>query len=96
MPIKKDDPDTRLFDIPTPEGTIPCVVRKINSSNIEWVGWPEKSSDPPLMFVQFKGGSRYVYVGVTRQKAVHCAYADSTGIYLNERIKPKYEALKLR
>ena len=94
MPLSSD-PDTKLFDVTTPEGVVPCVVRMINSSNIKWVGWPEKGKQP-LMFVEFNDGSRYVYVGVTRQRATHCAYAESTGIYLNRKIKGKFASLKLR
>jgi hypothetical protein len=95
MPINFEDPDIRLYDVPTPEGVVPCVTRQINSSNIRWIGWPEKS-DATLMFVEFKDGSRYVYLGVTRQRAVHCAFAKSTGEYLNKKIKGKFEYKKLR
>jgi hypothetical protein len=82
------------MDIPTPAGVIPARVRMIDSSNIEWIGWPAMAAD--LMFVQFKGGSRYVYSGVSRQKAVAAAYAVSSGEYLERKIKPHYEVLKLR
>jgi hypothetical protein len=95
MPINPDDRDTQLFQIPTPEGPVSLVVRMINSSNIKWVGWPEKGGQH-LMFVEFKDGSRYVYNGVTRQRASACAYAESTGSYLNKKIKPKFPALKIR
>lgn len=98
MPLKRDDPKTQLFDVPTPEGIVPCVVRMIDSSNIKWVGWPEKQMKMavPLMFVEFTDGSRYIYAGVTRQRASACAYAESTGSYLAKNIKGKFTALKIR
>jgi hypothetical protein len=95
MPLKYDDPKIKLFDIATPEGVLSVVVRMIESSNVKWVGWPEKGGQP-LMFVEFMDGSRYLYAGVSRQRATAAAYAESTGAYLNERIKGKYEYLKLR
>jgi hypothetical protein len=95
MPINFEDPSIRLYDVTTPEGVVSCVTRMIDSSNVRWIGWPEKGSQP-LMFVEFKDGSRYVYYGVTRQRAVHAAFAESSGEYLNKRIKGKYEYLKLR
>jgi KTSC domain len=98
MPLKYDDPAIQLFDVPTPEGVIPVVARMIESSNIKWVGWPEKQMKKatPLMFVEFTDGSRYVYFGVTRQRAAAAAYAESTGSYLAKKVKGKYEYLKLR
>jgi hypothetical protein len=95
MPLRPDEEKTWVFDIPTPAGPVSLVVRMIESSNIKWIGWPETGGQS-LMFVEFSDGSRYVYNGVSRQKAVACAYAESTGIYLNKRIKPKYQATKLR
>jgi hypothetical protein len=94
VPLRTDEPKMWTFDIPTPAGVIPARVRMINSSNIEWIGWPVMAAD--LMFVQFKGGSRYVYSGVTRQRAVAAAYAASSGEYLERKIKPHYKVLKLR
>jgi hypothetical protein len=96
MPINFDDPDIKIFAVPTPEGPVNCVVRLVGSSNVKWVGWPETPAQTPLMFVEFMDGSRYVYFGVTRQRAVWCAFAESTGSYLNKKIKGKYEVLKLR
>ena len=96
MPLKYDDPKIQLLDVPTPEGVVPCVVRIIESSNIVWIGWPERPTHTPLMFVEFKGGGRYVYLGVTRQRATACAYAESTGSYFAKKIKGKFECIKLR
>jgi hypothetical protein len=96
MPLNKEGfPKCQIFDIPTPEGIVSCVVRMIESSNIKWIGWPEKGGQP-LMFVEFADGARYVYIGVKRQKAVAAAYAESSGVYLNKEIKPNYEVFKLR
>jgi hypothetical protein len=96
MPLKYDDPKILLFDVPTPEGPVPSVVRMIESSNIKWVGWPERPTQTPLMFVEFIDGSRYVYFGVTRQRATAAAYAESTGSYFAKKIKGKFDYLKLR
>jgi len=79
----------------TEAGPIPIYIRRIDSSNIEWIGWP-KDGGQRLMFVEFKDGSRYVYNGVSRQRAVSCAYSDSTGSYFQKNIRGKYETLKLR
>lgn len=96
MPLKSDEPKEWEFDVPTPEGVVCCKVRMIRSSNIEWVGWPRTVEQTPLLFVQFKGGSRYVYLGVTRQKAVALAYSPSTGSYFAKNIRGKYKSLKIR
>jgi len=85
----------RHFLVPTPEGATTVSARMIDSSNISWIGWP-RFGKQPLMFVEFKDGSRYVYAGVSRQKALACAKAKSSGSYLAKRIKPHHEALKLR
>lgn len=97
MPVK----DKGLYAIVIPHiegermgGIIQIITRKIESSNIEWIGWPK--SGEPLMIVQFKGGGRYAYLGVTRQRAVAASWATSTGKYINERIKPHHKVVKLR
>ena len=69
-------------------------IRVIDSSNVEWVGWP--SSGTPLMIVKYiKNEKLYGYIGVTRQRAVAAAYADSTGSYINKRIKGSYRPVIL-
>jgi hypothetical protein len=78
----------------TEEGIKTIRFRRIDSSNIDWIGWP--ATGEPTMIVQFKGGSRYAYLGVSRQRAVACAYAESTGRFLNTKIKPFYDIMKLR
>lgn len=69
-------------------------IRSTESSNIDWIGWPV--SGEPLLVVQFSGGGRYVYLDVTRQKAVACAFSKSSGTYLNKHIKPNHDVVKLR
>lgn len=80
----------------TPEGPIPLNIRRIDSSNIEWIGWPKAKGSADIMVVSFGDASRYIYFGVTRQKAVACAYAESSGVYLNREIKGKHGCLKVR
>jgi hypothetical protein len=93
MPIDRSFGD--LMDILMPTGTTaPIRRRPIKSSNVEWIGWP--TTGEPLMVVHFKGGSRYGYLGVSRQRAIACAYAKSTGEYLAKKIKPNYRVVKLR
>lgn len=75
-------------------GIVHIVKRDIDSGNVDWIGWPK--SGEPLMIVQFRGGGRYAYLGVSRQKAVAASYAPSTGGYINKVIKPKYKVVKLR
>jgi hypothetical protein len=60
-----------------------------DSSNVNYVGWQDGD-----MIVWFKTGA-YVYVGVSRQRAVACALAKSVGGYLNKVVKPAHKAVKL-
>jgi hypothetical protein len=73
--------------------------REVSSSNVDWVGWPcrsERTEQPePIMIVQFTGGKQYAYLGVPRQRAVAAALADSTGEYINKKIKPHYDVVRL-
>jgi hypothetical protein len=77
------------------KGQIPFNARTVHSSNVEWVGWPYRRPER-MMVVEFKDGSRYAYLGVSRQRAVACAMAFSSGIYLNARVKPNFKVVKLR
>lgn len=90
MPIFRKD----SIKIIGPEGEVLLHRRLIESSNVRWIGWPE--SGEPLLVVEFEGGGRYAYLGVSRQKAVAASYAPSTGGYLAKKIKNKYEVVKLR
>ena len=96
MPLKKDEPKEWDFDVPTPEGPVPIRLRYVDSSNIKWIGWPREVALIPLMFVEYMDGSRYIYFGVTRQRAVAAAYSKSSGHYLAKYIKPYYDVLKIR
>jgi len=65
--------------------------RLVDSSNVDRVGWDKARN----MYVRFKSGATYVYMGVSRQRAVATAYAKSVGTYLNQRIKPDFDVVKL-
>jgi len=82
--------------IPTPVGGEPVVAsvnfRIVKSSNVTQVGWDEAGN----MYVKYiSSPGYYVYFGTTRQKAVAAAYAESVGQFINQRIKPYFEVLKL-
>jgi hypothetical protein len=66
------------------------VWREVESSSVARVGWCAEG-----MIVQFTSGTQYLYRGVSRQRAVAMVYAKSVGRYLNDRVKPSFEALKL-
>lgn len=68
-------------------------IRYVESSNIDFIGWPQDGE--PLMLVRFNSGSLYGYYPVSRQRAVAAALAPSPGKYLNERIKPHFECVKI-
>jgi hypothetical protein len=91
MPVKQKFSNTI---IPTQVGPASCRLLMIDSTNVEWIAWSRRGE--PLMIVEFKGGGRYAYIGVSRQRAVAAAYHASTGKYINERIKPHFEVVKLR
>lgn len=61
------------------------------SSNVLAVGW----DDDMHLYAQFKGGSIYLYEGVSRQRAVACSLSRSVGRYFHEKIKPFYKAIKV-
>lgn len=66
--------------------------RTVVSSNVRRVGWDRHGS----MFVEFHDGGTYEYKGVSRQRAVACAYAKSVGKYIAHVIKPRFTAVALR
>lgn len=72
-----------------PNGTIKGYAIE-DSSNVKFVGWTHDG-----MIVGFKGEAVYLYRGVSRQRAVAMAHAPSVGKYLNARVKPHYEAVRL-
>jgi len=71
--------------------TIPVRWREVESSNIDMVGWDDSGN----MYVRYKSGSVYAYLGVSRQRAVACAYHPSCGKYMAYRVKPKYLHVKI-
>ncbi len=85
----------RDYAVPADDDIVKIRVRDVTSSNVEWVAWP-KNSLAPAMIVQFKGGSRYAYLGVNRQQVVAAAEAESVGKYINSKIKPHFEVVKIR
>ena len=93
--MKNNVTDRREIQLLGPRGEIVKInARNVNSSNVEWIGWPQTGE--PLLLVQFTGGARYAYLGVSRQKAVAVAYGRSVGESINKRIKPHHEVVKLR
>jgi len=65
--------------------------RQVESSNVARVGW----DDYGTMYVTYKSGVTYSYIGVSRQRAVACAYAPSVGSYINKRIKGHFKPVKI-
>jgi len=65
--------------------------KPVDSSNVTEVGWDRHQG----MYVEFRSGAKYLYHGVTRQRAVACAMAPSVGSYINKKIKPNYECTRI-
>lgn len=65
--------------------------RIVDSSNVRRIGWDRARN----MYVIYKSGKLYVYMDVSRQRAVAAAYAKSVGHYINERVKGKFQVLQL-
>lgn len=85
----------RGWIVPQPDGaTVTFNGLVVNSSNVNRIAWPV--SGEPLMLVEFANGNRYAYLGVSRQRAVACAYAKSVGEFLNNRIKPNFSVMRIR
>lgn len=64
----------------------------VDSSNVEAVGYDAANED---IYVQFHGGSTYVYTGADQQTFDELRYADSVGSYLNRVLKPGYAYRRL-
>ena len=60
----------------------------VDSSNIEAIGYDDNMRE---LFVQFKGGTTYIYVDVPAEVHQELRQADSKGIYLNREIRNSYE-----
>lgn len=67
--------------------------RVVDSSNVDRIGWPVTGE--PLMLVHYHHGGEYGYIGVSRQRAVAAAHAESVGQYIHEKIKGHYKPVKL-
>jgi KTSC domain len=66
--------------------------REVSSSNIDRVGWDAHNR----MYVRYKkSGDIYMYEDVPRQRAVACVRAHSCGSYVNKKIIPNYQAVKI-
>jgi hypothetical protein len=65
--------------------------KPVDSTNVETVGWDRHKG----MYVIFKGGTCYLYHGVSRQQVVAAANAKSVGQYLNSKIKPNFEVTRI-
>jgi hypothetical protein len=62
-----------------------------DSSNVELVAWDAEGN----LYVQYRSGGKYKYQGVSRQRAVAVALAPSVGQYVNKKIKPNYDCVKI-
>lgn len=61
-----------------------------DSSNVRFVGWQDGN-----LLVWYRSGGFYRYENVSVQRAVACALAPSVGRYLNQRIKPNFNMVKI-
>lgn len=92
MPVAESDISTEIVNVPgRPLWQVQVRWREVDSSNVEAIGWDVANN----MYVRFKSGLVYAYIGVSRQKAVACAHAKSSGRYLNKRIKGHYPAVRI-
>jgi len=66
---------------------------KVESSNIESIGYDEESK---TLIVEFKSGSTYSYIGVPSIVFKKMLESDSKGKFLNNNIKPVFLATKLK
>lgn len=62
-----------------------------DSSNIEAIGYDAEASE---LYVQFKGGSTYIYEGVPSEVHDEFKASPSKGAFLSSRIKPEYKFRK--
>lgn len=58
-------------------------MQPVSSSNIAAIGWAED-----ILYVEFKGGRRYIYEDVPETEFNALMSASSQGQYLNANIKP--------
>lgn len=67
-------------------------LKKVNSSQIEAIGYDEVNQ---YLYVQFKGGSVYVYYGVVKYVYDGFINAESIGRYFGQYIRNKYKYTRL-
>jgi len=71
-------------------------MRPVDSSHIEVVGWRETEiTDVGILRVEFSNGALYDYFDVPRGVFMGILEAPSAGRYLNDWVKPMYQALKV-
>lgn len=92
--------DGRIYSVTTAEGARPVDGVRINwriveSSQVLRLGWTLDTPDH-FLFVKYISGGTYMYRGVSRQRAVAAAFAESTGSYINRKIKPYFPCTKVR
>lgn len=64
---------------------------KVESSNIHSVGY---DGEEEVLYVKFRSGATYAYLGVPERKAMALLEAPSKGEYFADNIKDKYEFVK--
>lgn len=65
---------------------------KVKSSNIEAVGYDDKTSE---LHILFKNGGHYAYEGVSVKMYAELLLASSAGRFLSSHIKGTYKARKV-
>lgn len=61
---------------------------KVKSSNLAKVAYDKTDKE---LYVEFKSGRKYSYVGVSKQKFDLLLNAESQGVYFNAKIKSHYD-----
>jgi hypothetical protein len=64
------------------------VTTEVDSSAISAIGYDEERRE---LYVRFRGGSAYTYLGVPSEEWVALCEAESKGAFVNQVIKRKYE-----
>lgn len=62
------------------------------SSNVDFYGVNAKTGE---LFVQFKGGSSYIYSGITADVAIELINCESIGKYVSQSIVCKFPSRKV-
>ena len=80
---------SRLTIPSDPPEEVEVTWREVRSSNVRRVGWD--NADNLYVIYHDKPDTVFAYMGVTRQRAIAAAKAESTGSYINQVIKPHHE-----